>query len=94
MTYALNVQLLTHRTTCIPWLVDENQAQRSHCFQHGKTQARSVPRKGKDDASKKQPAVMNKRATKPETAGKSGDATSDGSIPPTLVGEDDTILLQ
>ena len=67
MTYALNVQLLTHRTTCIPWLVDENQAQRSHCFQHGKTQARSVPRKGKDDASKKQPAVMNKRATSENT---------------------------
>ena len=44
---------------------------------------RSVPRKGRDEASKKQPAVMKKRAAEPERAvaaamkkaGKSGEAT-------------------
>ena len=53
-------------------------------------------------AMKKQPAAMKKRAAEPERAvaapmekaGKSGEATSDGSLPPTLVGEDDTILLR
>ena len=95
---------------------------------------RSVPRKGRDEAAKKQPAgmkkqpagkpaamkkqpaamkkqpaatkkqtaAMKKRAAEPERAvagamkraGKSGEATSDGCLPPTLVGEDDTILLR
>ena len=53
-------------------------------------------------ATKKQPAATEKRAAEPERAvaaamkkaEKSGEATSDGSLPPTLVGEDDTILLR
>ena len=60
---------------------------------------RYTPRKGKDDISKKELAVREKPTKSGKAAlaatKKSGDATaSDGSLPPTLIGEDDTTLVR
>ena len=82
------------RTTCwcsttdTPLFLGGNWAKRSHCHQHGETQINS---QGKDDVSKKEPAVMEKPTKSGMVAlaatKKPGDATtSDGSLPRTLIG--------